>query len=126
MSSRDADVTVSVLHVLEGRSHPSLERIINYFAHHCGTPYVSLASFDLQPAAIGLLPLDFMVRRGTMIFDLIGKEGMAVVMNPLDDELRKDVEAQARIKCHFYVALPSEFDQAIERVSEMQADAAQE
>lgn len=124
MSSREADVTVSVLHVLEGRTHRSLERIINYFAHHCGTPYISLTSFDLQSAAVNLLPMDFIVRRGTLIFDLVGKEGMAVVMNPFDEELRKDIEMQAGIRCHYYVTLPSEFDLAVGRVKEMQTDTA--
>ena len=119
MSSQESSVTVSVLHVLEGRRYKGLERIVNAMARECSTPYVSLLSFDLQHDAISLLPLDYMVQRGVMVFDFVGKEGLAVVMNPYDKELRRDVEEQVGVNCHFFITLPSEFDMAVGKATEM-------
>lgn len=119
MSSQDSNVTVSVLHVLEGRQYKGLEKVINAMARECSTPYVSLLNFDVQHSAVTLLPFDYMVQRGVLVFDFIGEDGLVVVMNPYDKELQRDVQEQAGRPCHFFITLPSEFDRAIAKVSEM-------
>jgi hypothetical protein len=57
-----------------------------------------------------------MLKRGAMVFELLGKDALAVVMNPYDRQLRKDVEAMAGRKCHFFMTPPPEFDKALETV----------
>jgi hypothetical protein len=115
MSAVESDATVSVLHVLAARGGKNMERIIGHVAKTCDTPYVSLTNFALGEQPLSVLPLDFMVRRGALVFELLGNDALVVVMNPYDKELRGDVEALAERKCHFFVTLPSEFDMAVER-----------
>jgi tetratricopeptide (TPR) repeat protein len=119
MSAGDSVATISVLHVLEARTFKNLDRIIGFLTRECGTPFVSVACFDIMPAVIAILPREFMVRRGAMIFELIGKNALAVVMNPYDKQLRKDVESVSGQPCHFYMTLPSEFDQAVQKINDM-------
>ena len=119
MSLSEGKATVSVLHVLEARGAKNLEKVINYYTRECDTPFLTLTNFDLHPDVVGLLPMEFMLKRGAIVFELIGKDGLAVVMNPFNMELRKDVETLAGRRCHFYITLPSEFDAAISRIREV-------
>lgn len=118
MSAGDSVATISVLHVLEARGFKTLDRIIAYLVDQCSVPFVSLSNFDLMTDPAVLLPIDFVVRRGALIFELVGHDALAVVMNPFDKQLRKDVELLADRKCHFYLTMPSEFDRAAEKAAE--------
>jgi len=113
--------TVSVLHVLEARGHRGLERILTRVAEKCGTPVISLSCFDVQAAAEAVLPVDFMLRRGALVFELVGDHALVVVLNPYDEQLRRDVEELVGRPCHFYLSLPAEFDAALTRLSDVQA-----
>jgi len=124
MSSVDSATTVSVLHVLEGRAFKSLEKVMAFVSKECGTPIISLPCFDLKPEATSLLSNDFMLKRGAMVFELLGKDALAVVMNPYDRQLRKDVEGTTGRKCHFYMTLASEFDKCLEALIKGNADQA--
>lgn len=122
MSSAENAGTVSVLHALELKGAKNFERIMRFVARKCGTPIISLLSFDPQTAPLALLPLDYMVRRGVMVFDFIGKDALVAIMNPYDMQLRKDVEALAGRKCHFFTTQPSEFDQTVTRIRQLQQE----
>jgi tetratricopeptide (TPR) repeat protein len=113
LSANAANSTVSVLHVLENRAFKNLERIISFAARQCSAPIISVASFDIKPEPVAVLPLDFMLRRGALVFELLGKDALVVIMNPYDKQLRKDVEALACRRCHFFMTLASEFDRAL-------------
>jgi tetratricopeptide (TPR) repeat protein len=118
MSASDSTDTISVLHVLEARGYKNLEKILENLAKECGTPFVSLTSYEFQWQAVSLLPEQFCSKRGTLAFELLGDDVLVAVMNPQDQQLRKDVRKILGRKCHFYLALSSEFDQVLARYSE--------
>jgi len=117
MSATDASVTVSVLHVLHDRAFKNLPKIMASLAKECGTPIISLANFELQPNAFSLLPVELMIRRGVVVFDLFGSDALTVITNPLDKELMKDVGSITGRKHFFYLTQPTEFDAAIVKIS---------
>jgi len=116
MSATDSSSTISVLHVLEFRASKSLDRVMGYVAKECGTPIVGLSNFGFPVEAITALNIEFMVRRGVIVLGFIGPEALVVVMNPYNKELRKEVESRLGRKCHFFICLPSEFDQAVAKI----------
>jgi len=116
MSATDNSTTISVLHALEFRTSKNLERIMAFLAGRCGMPIVTLSSFGLSVEAMTALPMDFMVRRGALVFGFIGPEALVVVMNPYNETLRKDIGAALGRKCHFFLAVPSDFDQTVGRI----------
>jgi len=122
MSTKEAGGTASVLHVLELRGARNLERIMRIVSEECGTPILSLSGFDIQRAPASALPLDYMLRRGVLVFEFMGRHAMVVVMNPYDQNLQNEVEAAIGRKCHFFIALPSEFDSAMVRVRDLLAE----
>jgi tetratricopeptide (TPR) repeat protein len=118
MSSVDSSTTVSVLHVLESRQFKNLEKIIAHVAKDSASPVVYLGGFNFNPDDINLLPWDFMTGRGVFLFELIGKTALVVVMNPYDQDLRRDIRQLLGRPCHFYMALPSDFDKALVTLGE--------
>lgn len=118
MSADDHLSTASVLHTLDARAFSGMERLMGYVARDAQTPIISLLSFDIQKEAHGLLPMEFMIRRGAVVFDLIGDDALVVVMNPYDEALRAQVQEKAGRPCHFFLALPAEFDAAISKIGE--------
>lgn len=102
--------TVSVLHVLESRAHSGIERIIGYASRETKTPIVALRSFEVSPEVGAMLPVEFAIRRGALVFDKIQEEVLVAIMNPYDHKVREDVEYVSGHKCHFFMTLPSEFD----------------
>lgn len=122
MSSVENATTVSVLHVLEGRGFKGLERIMVYISKDCSTPIIALTNFDVKQEVAQLLPLDFAMRRGALVFELIGKDALAVVMNPYDKQIKKDVEAVVGKRCHFFLTLPSEFDKTLDKAMGIQKE----
>jgi hypothetical protein len=105
--------TVSVLHVLEHRAYAGMERVMGYVSRESKTPLVSLLAFELQPEAAKLLSPEFIIRRGAIVFGMIKDDAMVVVMNPFDRSLRTDIAKATGRKCHFFMALPKEFDAAV-------------
>jgi len=113
MSSGDPNSTVSVLHALEVRGFKGFERLINAVAKEYEMPFVRLSSFSVPNSALDMLPLKFMIRRGAMVFDFVGKDALVVLMNPYDEQLRQQVEALTQRRCHYYLTLPSEYDRVL-------------
>jgi len=118
MSADDHLSTASVLHTLDARSFSGMERLMGYVARDSRTPIVSLSSFDIPAEARSLLPTEFMIRRGAVVFDLIGDDALVAVMNPYDDALREQVQSEVGRPCHFFISLPAEFDAAVSNSGE--------
>ncbi len=126
MSASNAGMTASLMHVLESRQFKNLPRIMAFAAGQTRTPVLSLSGYEMTTDILSFLPVEFMVQRGAMIFGQIEKDVLAVVMNPYSKTIRDDVATITGRKCHFYMALPSEFDAAVGRIADMLADRALE
>ena len=119
MSAGNVLATVSLFHVLEGRQFKSLGRIMGYAAQKFRAPVVSLDCFELTEEVSRMLPIPWVVHRGAMVFDVLDKDVLTVVMNPLNKQIRTDVELMTGRKSHFYMTLPSEFDAAVRRMKDV-------
>jgi hypothetical protein len=118
MSADDHLSTISVLHTLEQRAFNGLDRLMGFVSRDTRTPIISLLSFELQGPATSLLPVDFMIRRGVIVYGLLADDALVVVMNPDDSGVRLDIESRIGKQCHFFMALPSEFDVAISSIKD--------
>lgn len=125
MSTAENDsATVSVLHVLESRGFKTLDRIVGTLARDCATPFVTLSAFEFRFEVMRLLPAEFCGRRGALVFEALGKDLLVAVLNPYDTQIRLDVEHLMRRRCHFFLALASDFDRVMSRYREAVQSAA--
>jgi hypothetical protein len=123
MSANEHLATVSVLHTLHTRAFSGMERLMGFVSRDSKTPIILLQSFDIASGAVHKLPLEFMIRRGAIVFDTLGDDALVTVMNPYDTELREQVRERVGQKCHFFMAQPEDFDAVISRAKEVPAPA---
>lgn len=107
--------TVSLLHVLSGRSHPKLEELLLNISKDARVPYVALSRYDTPASVAGMIPPAFIRRMGVAPFERMGKEILVAVLNPFNDRLRASVAAQLGHRCHFYLTSAPEFDKWAEK-----------
>lgn len=106
--------TISVLHAVQDRNWPNLDRILVNSAKRGDLPLLPLSAFDPQYDAFQRMPLDLMIQRGALPFEQLGTDLLVALLNPSNRELRQEVEGQTGRHCHFYLTPPADFDAAIE------------
>ncbi len=117
-SAKSAVITVSTLHVLNDRNFPGMNEVLAFVAGACNTPMICLANFEIPPETAALLPLEFTIRRGAIIFELMGKDALAAVLNPYDEQLAMDIEDLTGKPAYLYLVHPSDFDAAIDKIKQ--------
>jgi tetratricopeptide (TPR) repeat protein len=118
-SARTLDVPVSTLHVLHECNHPGFNEILVFVSSACNLPIISLANFDIQAATAALLPLEFCIKRGAIVFELMGNDALVAILNPYDTQLPQDLEDLTGKTCHQYLVTPADFDAALGKIKKM-------
>ncbi len=113
MSSHKLSVPLSVLHVLHDRNFSRFERLMSHLSQRSGIPIVSLSLFEEREELRGVLPLEWISRRGALPFGFVGGELMVAVLNPRNRELLDEVSAYTGQSCHAYLVSPQEYDQRL-------------
>ncbi len=111
--------TVSVLHVLYDRGFKNFERLLSAIATESSVPLILLQQFDMQRDTAEALPLPFIIHRGAVPFERMGPDVLVALLNPYDENLRKDAEALAGRKCHWFLATPAGFDATVNVIKSM-------
>ena len=119
-SSKKNEVPVSTLHVLHDRNFTAINDVMAYVATTCKIPIVSLSNFELQPNVTMLLPVEFMIKRGVIIFDLMGDDILAGILNPYDTQLAMDIEDLTGKNCHRFLVISEDFDSALDKIKKME------
>jgi len=121
VSSREVDVPVSVLHVLNDRGFKQMNRIVNYMSLRSGVPCISLLNFELPEQILDVLPLEIPACDGALPFGFFGNDLLVAVLNPFNNMLIDKVENISGHRCHTYLALAEEYDIALGKLRGMAA-----
>lgn len=116
MSSKDVDVPVSVLHVLNDRGFVHMNRIMNYMSDTSGAPCLSLSGFDVSEDVVSMLPRSMVCNEGAIPFAVMGESLMVGVLNPFNTQLVERAESVSGRSCYTYLVAPDDYDQVLERV----------
>ena len=125
-SAKSADIVISTLHVLNDRTVKNMSEILSYVADECGTPLIGLSCFDITPTVQSIVPVNLMIRRKMMPFEIMGNDLLVAVLNPYDTKLQGDLETLTGRICHLYLTQPGDFDLAIEKIRKTLAEKAKE
>ena len=121
ISSKELDVPVSVLHVLNDRGFPQLNRVMNYMSSRSGIPCISLQQFELSEEAAKVLPLHMAEHEGALPFAFFGADLLVGVLNPFNGGLVDKIEQQVGQSCHTYLVAPEDYDSMLARVRSVAA-----
>lgn len=122
-SSKKSEISVSTLHVLHDRKFPAINDAIAFAAKNCKMPIVTLANFELQPKVTALLPLEFMIKRGAIVFELLGDDAFVGILNPYDPQLPIDIKDFTGKDCHCFLVTPADFDETLEKIKKQASPA---
>jgi hypothetical protein len=115
-SGRGGDIPVSTLHALHDRHHAGMDEIMAFMATACNTPMICLANFELQKEVCDLLTWEFMLMRGAIVYETIAYDILVAILNPYDNQLKKDVEGLIGKDCHYFLVTPDDFDAALGKI----------
>lgn len=121
VSSKDLDVPVSLLHVLNDRGFAQMNRIINYMSSRSGVPCISLQQFELEAEAVKALPLHMAAHEGILPFARFGDDLLVGVLNPFNGELREKAEITCGQTCHTYLVAPEDYDMMLGKLRSLAA-----
>ncbi len=122
-SSKKSEVPVSTLHVLHDRHFSAINEVLAFVAAACNTPIVALSNFEIQPNVAALLPVDVIIKRGALIFELMGDDALVGILNPYDTQLPTDIEDLTGKTCHCFLVAPEDFDNALAKIKTLAASA---
>ena len=120
-SSKNIQVPVSVLHVLQDRSFKNIEKVMKFLIKDSGMPMVSLSSYETPKEIYSLLPLPFAMHRGAIAFEQMSHDLLVAVLNPYDAVLQADVKKATGKNCHFFLTMSGEYDNMLEKLKKLQA-----
>lgn len=124
ISSKELDVPISVLHVLNDRGFNQMNRIMNYMSSRSGVPCISLLNFELPEKVGSVLPMDVATHDGALPFGFFGDDLLVAVLNPFNNMLMDKVEKFSGHRCHAYLVAPADYDAALGKLHSMDAKAA--
>ncbi len=116
VSSKELDVPISVLHVLNDRGFTQMNRILNHLSSRSGVPGISLSRFELAEEMAEAFPIEIAAHDGALPFSFMGNDLLVAVLNPFNHVLVDKVESESGHRCHTYLVEPEDYDAALERL----------
>ena len=125
VSTRKADVPVTVLHALNDRSYKHLDKVMARLSKDSGLPIIALANFEIPHSVHTLLPIELMSQWGAIVFDVLGSDLLIAVLNPVDKILQTEVATLTGRACHFDLVSAPDYDKALAQIRKALAEAAE-
>lgn len=121
VSSKDVDVPVTVLHVLNDRGSNQIRRIMAYLSARSGVPFVNLAQYELNEDLVSVVPMSCAVHDGALPFSMMGEDLLIAVLNPFNNALVEKAESESGRRCHAYLVGPEDYDAALGKLKALVA-----
>jgi hypothetical protein len=115
---------LSILYLFQDRQLPGLDKALAMLAEKSGLPLLPLHAFEPQREAGQALPFDYQMVRGALPFDAISRDLLVAVLNPLSEDLRRDVARVTKRACHFFLVSPGDFERAAVKIKNLPAPSA--
>ena len=89
--------------------------IVTALVLQCNLPYIAVSKHQVSPDVLGLIPADFAKHSRLVPLDRIGNILSIVMMNPMDENKRQEVELITGCKIATFISTRSEIDAALKR-----------
>jgi hypothetical protein len=122
VSSKDLDMPISVLHVLNDRGFANSNRIMNHASLRSGVPYISIGNFEIDAKAANALPFIYPRHEGALPFGFVGNDLLVAVLNPFNHALVDSAEKESGHRCHTFLVDPADYNEALGRLKSMVAE----
>lgn len=89
--------------------------IVTALVLQCNLPYIAVSKHEVSPGVLSLIPADFARHSRLVPLDRIGNILSVVMMNPMDEDKRQEVEVMTGCKIATFISTRSEIDVALKR-----------
>ncbi len=112
----DAPSLVSAISLLD-EQHPEYTTIaFEDLQRLSKLPPIPLELFEVLPATVGELPVEYVKVKGVIPFARVGAECLVGVLNPVSLALRKEIETITGRTCHFFLVHPAAWRELVDRL----------
>ncbi len=111
-----SESTLSLLQELAAMERIKMDKILGFLSAYTNTAYIEVDGFEIEEEIAARIPLSQSRRIGVLAFAAMGEELMAVVLNPVDENLKKRTAEFLGRKVHFFLTSPESFQKAIARL----------
>jgi type IV pilus assembly protein PilB len=81
----------------------------------CGLPYIAVNKYSLDPQIVRLIPKEVAQKEKVIALDKIGEILSVVMVYPLTDEQKKNLETLTKCRIATFISTKSEIEEAITR-----------
>ena len=81
----------------------------------CGLPYIAVNKYNVAPEVLKAIPREVAVRERMVPLDRIGGILSVVMVNPLNEDKKMELEALTNSRIATFITTKSELDEAINR-----------
>jgi len=81
----------------------------------CGFPYIAVNKYKIEPAIVQLIPKEVAQKEKLIALDRIGEILSVVMVNPLSDEKKIQLEGLTKCKIATFISTKTEIEEAVAR-----------
>lgn len=111
----DSPLLISALAILDEHHPEYTDPVMEKIQRATSTPAIPIELFEPTPAAQQTLPRVFCHVKGVMPFTLMGNEVLIALLNPMNEELKLEIQDRSGRVCHFFMAHPKSWQQVFDK-----------
>jgi hypothetical protein len=106
---------ISALAILD-EAHPEYtDLVMEHMQRTSNVPPIPIDLFEPTPAAMKTVPRIFCQIRGVLPFSLMGNELLVALLNPVNEELKKEIRDRSGRTCHFFLTHPKSWQMVFDK-----------
>jgi hypothetical protein len=113
----DTPLLISALAILDEQHPEYTDPTLEKMQLTCNMAAIPIELFDPTPAAQQTLPRVFCHIKGALPFALMGDELLVALLNPMNEELKFEIQDRSGRICHFFLVHPKSWQLVFEKIS---------
>ncbi len=113
----DTPLLVSALAILEEHQPEYTDLVMEKMQRICNIPPIPVELFEPTPAALQTLPSLFCTVKGVLPFALMGNELLVALLNPMNEELQREIIDRSGRICHFFLGRPGNWQLIVSKLN---------
>jgi hypothetical protein len=112
----DTPLLISALAILDEQHPEYTDAIMEKMQQTNNIPVIPMELFEPTPAALQTLPFIFCHVKGVIPFALMENELLIALLNPINEDLRLEVQDRAGRVCHFFLVHPRSWQLVFDKI----------
>lgn len=112
----DTPLLISALAILDEQHPEYTDPVMEKMQRSTNMPAIPIELFEPTPAALQILPRVFCHVKGVLPFTLMGNELLVSLLNPMNEELKLEIQDRTGRVCHFFLVHPKSWQLVFEKV----------